>query len=200
MTEPRIIWIDLETGGVDETVHQITQIGAIATAGPPEFKELSVFERKVELSDGHWTKEALDVQAYDMKTWGEEAIPITTAIRDLIEWVGPFTHSRVSKRTGRPYRVAHMGGHNVEFDGRFLRATSGRLKTWLPLTNWTGGQFDTLTAAKWWFMMKGEFPETFKLEALCEMFGIKLKAHDALADVEATVKLARIFAGGKESG
>ena len=88
-----------------------------------------------------------------------------------------------------------MGGHNVEFDGRFIRATAKRLAMWMPLTNWTGGQFDTLHMAKWWFLLRGVYPEVFTLESLCDHFRIPLETHDAKNDVLATVMLARRLCG-----
>ncbi len=189
-----IVWVDLETGGTDEHAHQITQIAAVATGPAPEFDEVDWFEQKVILTEGRWTQEALDKQAYSPEAWAEEAIPIARAMTDFDEWLRGFTHQRRSKRTDRLYDVCHMGGHNVEFDGRFLRATAKRLALWLPLTNWTGGQLDTLHMAKWWFLLRHEYPETFTLEALCEYFRIPINAHDAEDDVLATIQLARKLA------
>lgn len=189
-----IVWVDLETGGTDETMHQITQIAAVATEGPPDFKEVDWFERKIRLVSGRYSKEALELQNYDSEAWEREAIPTFDALEQFIEWIGPFRHDRTSKRTGRAYKVAHMGGFNAGFDGDFLRAACERADLWMPLTNWTGGIIDLLPVAKWWFGMQGQWLETFTLEYLCEVLGIPLKAHDALDDVRATVELARRMA------
>lgn len=185
-----MIWLDLETGGTDEKIHQITQVAAIATEGPPSFEELDSFERKVALVDGHWIKEALDIQGYTPERW-KDAVPVVDALQALNLWADPYCHERISKRNGRPYQVAHMGGYNIEFDGRFLRAACDRNKIWLRLTNWTGGQFDVLHAVKWWFMKKDQWLETFTLEYVCEVLGIALDAHDAKNDVAATIEIAR---------
>lgn len=192
MSDTHIVWIDLETGGIDEKVHQITQIAAVATTGPPAFEANAwPFERKITLVPGHFTEEALHLQGYDAEVWEREAMPIAQALEELNQWLDPYCHTRISKKSGRPYQVAHMAGHNIEFDGRFLRAACDRNKIWLRLTNWTGGQFDTLPLAKWWFMKNGQYPETYTLERLCEVFNIALDAHNAMNDVTATVELAR---------
>jgi len=194
MVEERIVWVDLETGGVDETRHQITQFAAVATGGPPLFKEPehdSEFERKVSLVNGRWEQEALDVQNYDEITWLAEGKTMVEVLDDFDQWVRKHCHEAVSKRTGNPYQVAHMGGHNVGFDGRFLRAAAERNDRWIRLTNWTGGVYDTLHLAKWHFLGLDKRPDNLKLETLCEFFGVKIKAHDALEDVRATIKIAR---------
>lgn len=191
-----IVWIDLETGGTDKEIHQITQIAAVATGGPPHFEGNAwPFERKIKLVEGHYTEEALKVQNYSPEVWERDAMDLIPALNEFIQWVKPYCHQRISKRTGRPYDVAHMAGYNISFDGDFLRASCDRNKLWMPLTNWTGGQFDVLHAVKWHLMKQKVYPETFTLEAMCETFGIKLDAHDAMNDVLATVELARKVVG-----
>lgn len=197
----RIIWVDLETGGVNSAEHQITQMAAIATGGPPLFKEVEegTFERKASLVAGKWTREALEIQAFDPEVWKEEAVPMVQVLDDFDDWVGQFCHEAISKRTGKPYRVAHMAGHNVAFDGRFLRAAAERNDRWIRLTNWTGGMYDTLHLAKWYFLLYEnkesipiEPPADLKLGTLCEFFKIQVEtSHDALEDVRATIKIAR---------
>jgi oligoribonuclease (3'-5' exoribonuclease) len=52
-----IVFVDLETGGLDPKKHPITQIAAIAV--DEEFRELEVFEAKVIFSVLEGTPEAL---------------------------------------------------------------------------------------------------------------------------------------------
>jgi DNA polymerase III epsilon subunit-like protein len=194
MVEERIVWVDLETGGVDENEHQITQFAAVATGGPPLFKEPeqdSEFERKVALVSGKWTDEALKLQAYDPVVWKAEGKTVVEVLDDFDLWIKKHCHEAVSGRTGNRYQVAHMAGHNAGFDGRFLRAAAERNDRWIRLTNWTGGIYDTLQLAKWYFLGRDEQPENLRLETLCKFFGISMEAHDALEDVRATIKIAR---------
>ena len=186
-----IVWIDLETGGLDPAKHQITQIAAIATCGLPELEEVANFEAKIELYPEMFSDEALEVQNYSDEAWAFQAISIKAALLALGAGLTPFTHQRKSKRTGAAYNAAHMAGYNVAFDGEFLRSAADRSDVWLPLTNWTGGVFDVLQYAKWWYFehCKPE-PDSFKLEDLCAVWGITFEAHDAMNDVRATLELA----------
>ena len=189
-----IIWIDLETGGLDHKVHQITQIAAVATCGLPELKEVASFEVKIELYPEMFSDEALEVQNYSDEAWAFQAVSARAALSELVKWLTPFTHQRKSKRTGAAYSAAHMAGYNVAFDGAFLRASIDRLDTWLPLTNWTGGVFDVLQYAKWWYFKSClPEPESFTLESMCELWDIQFEAHDAMNDVRATLELATLM-------
>ena len=197
----RIVWIDLETGGTDPKVHGITQIAAIATKGtPPGDVFIDGFERKVQLREGMWTAEALDRQGYTEERWAD-AIPIGKALYQLVSWLKPHCHTRISKNTGKPYQVANMAGHNVSFDGDFLRAEADRMNLWLPLTNWTGGQLDTLQLAKWFALYSGTPTDSYKLEDLAKQFKMEeFQAHDAMADIMATWGLSRAILARLEEG
>lgn len=202
MVNARVVWIDLETGGTDCVAHGITQIAAIATKGVPPNDDLcgEPFERKVQLRDGMWTQEALDTQGYTEERWAD-AIPIGQALHQLAFWCKAFTHVRESKRTGKPYRVANMAGHNVEFDGDFIRAECDRLNLWMPLTNWTGGRLDTLQLAKWFSFYSGIPTDSYKLEDLCAQYKLpEFESHDALGDIMATWRLAQAILGKLEEG
>ena len=186
-----IIWIDLETGGLDHKVHQITQIAAVATCGLPELKEVASFEVKIELYPEMFSDVALEVQNYSDVAWAFQAVSARAALSELVKWLTPFTHQRKSKRTGAAYSAAHIAGYNVAFDGDFLRSSAERYNVWLPLTNWTGGVFDVLQYVKWWYFdaCKPE-PDSFKLADVCALWGIHFDAHDAMNDVRATLELA----------
>jgi len=190
----RIVWLDVETGGTDPIAHQITQIAAIATDCEPTLNVVGEeFERKIELVDGKWEQDALDMQAYSEGAWAEDAIPIYPAMADLRQWCMPFRHERKSKK-GRTYKVCHMAAFNGRFDADFVRATADRNDLWMPLTTWTGGVFDVLQLVKWFALLRGVEHKSYKLEDLCAEYGIPpFGAHDALADVKAMIALTRII-------
>jgi DNA polymerase III epsilon subunit-like protein len=192
-----IAWVDLETGGTDHRLHQITQIAAIATTGGIELEEIgSPFERKVTLTKGRYTKEALEIQGYDRDVWVEEAVPMDHALREFRDWLEPHGHTRTGAK-GKKYDAVDMAGHNCRFDADFLRASADRNKLWLPIANWTGGMYDTLQLAKWVCLLEGLEPPNYKLETLCKFFGLpSFGAHDALEDVRACIKLARCLLMG----
>ena len=197
MLDP-IVWVDLETGGLDPALHQITQIGAVATLGDSTLQEIGEpFEAKVALASGHYEEDALKKQGYDKDVWIKEAVSVQVAIRAFIDWIEPFRHDRVNK-AGKRYQAGHVAGYNIAFDAEFLRETSSRNGVWMPLTTWTGGMFDVLQFAKWTAVMTGAQPENYQLETVCKFYGVPIlgSAHDALVDVKATVRLARALMMG----
>lgn len=199
----RIVWVDLETGGTDETVHQITQVAAVATTGLDEgLEELDSFEAKVTLSPGHYTDEALQVQGYTAERWAG-AKPVPQVLRDFDLWLSPHGTQRRSKKGGL-YVAAVMGAYNASFDATFLRASADRAGVWLHLATWTGGYLDVLQ----WAMVRdlqagragGEL--SYKLANVCERFGAPFNAddaHDALVDTRGLINLARALNGGADA-
>ena len=187
-----IIWIDLETGGLDPQTFQITQIAGIVTESAPTFARVGEpFERKAQLVSGRYTDEALKAQNYDVARWDVEAVPIGKALDDLYKWAEPFGDERKSAK-GNNYKAADIAGYNVVFDAEFLRAASKRNGVWLPLATWTSGMLDVLQLAKWTCEINALDPPNFQLQTMCRFFGVDteaLTAHDALGDVEATLAL-----------
>jgi DNA polymerase III epsilon subunit-like protein len=189
-----IIWIDLETGGLDCDKFQITQIGGIVTELGPSFKRVGEpFERKVKLVPGRYTEEALKAQNFSIPVWDAEAVTIADALGALYKWAEPWADERTSAK-GNTYKAADVAGFNVIFDADFLRAASKRNGVWLPLATWTSGMLDVLQLAKWTCALHGLEPPNFQLRSLCKFFDIDdaaLTAHDALGDVLATLALFR---------
>ena len=190
----KLIFIDLETGGLNPALHQITQIAAIATDGvSPTFDQIGEpFERKIKLVPGKYTQEALDLQHYDPVAWDNEAVGIQVALDDLCKWSEPFGHERIGAKSGKKYKAADVAGYNIEFDRNFLDVTAKRNKIWLPLALWTGGALDVLQLLKWEALKTGDAPKNFQLETACKHRGIPdFVAHGAPSDVRATIRLAR---------
>lgn len=187
MKYDKIVWVDLETGGVDSSKHQITQIGALATGPAPDFDVIGMFEAKVVLEPGSYEEQALEAQNYDPAVWDKDAMDSIDVCVFFSNWVTEFTHNRVSRK-GRLFASAHLAGHNVVFDGEFIRSNWG----YVPVTNWTGGYLDTIHVQKVMDVINGkQMTDDYKLETLCKFYNVEPGGHDALADVEATVKVAR---------
>lgn len=189
----KVVWVDLETGGLDPSRHQVTQVAAIATTATPELEEIDEFEMKVQLVDGHYDTEALAVNSYDAETWAKEGMPSVQVVYHFKRFLELHaTFDRRSKR-GRTYSVAFLAGHNLEFDCKFLRAMFKRNNdTWLPASAWTGGYLDTLQLARWLDLKRaGKWLDHVRLEDCCKLFDIKSGEHDALGDVRASINFAR---------
>lgn len=191
----KIVFVDLETGGLNPKKHAITQIAAIAVGDGLE--ELEVFERKVQFGTLEGTKEALNKQKYDPETWAREGRRADEAAREFASFLR--RHAAVEKvaKNGRPYRLALIAGHNAaSFDVPFLQEWYRRQKSFCPAAHTV---LCTLQRAQWYFF--AEHPEVtppanFQLGTLCEYFGLDFPEdvrHDALADIRATLDLYRVL-------
>lgn len=92
--------------------------------------------------------------------------------------------------------MAQLIAHNAAFDGPFLCAWYEKLGIYLP------ARFQflcTLQRSLWFFAEQPQLPspDNFKLATLCRYFHVPvhpLEAHEALADVRATIGLYKAFA------
>jgi DNA polymerase-3 subunit epsilon len=202
------VFFDLETTGLlfpipgSSTLHredqdEIIQIAAVATGPAPEFKEKETFERKMLPSENglkrlERTREmAPQLGPFDTAKWAAAASPRVRVYDDLERFLTKYACiEKTSKTKGTKYVVAHMAGHNADrFDLPFLFASFKKSKVFLPAH---GRALDTMHMVSTLEMLNDKLIDSYHLEDLCKMFGVKLEnAHDALADVRATVALAR---------
>lgn len=192
----QIVFFDLETSGLDPMCHEVIQLAAIAIEEVGDgFRVLDKFERKLRFDVSAASPEALAVNSYSESAW-QSAIPRGQAVAEFSRFLRDHsTVEQISQRTGRPYKVAQLAGHNIaSFDVPFLRQMFGSEFCpirFIPL--------DTLQLAAWVMDRRPDGPKDLKLATLAEHFGIAFEgeAHDALADVEVNVKvtweLLRLF-------
>jgi DNA polymerase III epsilon subunit-like protein len=180
-----LVFFDFETGGL-EINHPNIQLAALAVSS--DFVELESFETKLQFDVQVADPAALAMNNYDPDVWQKEAVPVEQAIDDFAAFLNRHkTVSMISKRTGRPYSVARLAGHNVEFDKPRLRAMFG--DRFLPAHPQC---LCTVNLALWFFhFADSPPPENYKLSTLCQYFDIEMaSAHDALSDVKASARLA----------
>lgn len=185
-----IVFFDIETGGLDMAKHAITQIAAIAVDAST-LEIIAEFERKIRFKPESVDPEALKLNSYDPAVWERDAVHPEEACADLSRFLQGFASVRmISQRTGNPYRVAQLAGHNAAtFDGPFLKAWYERLNAFMPASYRV---LCTLQRVQWLYQERPDLtpPADFKLATLCQHFGICLDgAHDALADCRATIEL-----------
>ncbi len=186
-----IVFFDLETSGFDPEKNDIIQIAAIAVDN--NFNELERFEVKIDFDPSKAEAEALEVNSFDAGVWAREAIKPYLAVKRFCSFCSRYKSVQKISKAGKPYRIALLGGHNTEgFDRDFLFKWFKRISpnTFIPCNWWT---FDTMQLQKQLDFHnsinagEGVFVQkSLKLGDLIDFDG----AHDALADVEATVKLA----------
>lgn len=178
MGAERIVFFDLETGGLDPLRHPIIQLAAVAV-------------------DAKWNEstaepEALAVNSFDAKVWEREAVGQLEAMERTADLFRRHATMQKISAKGRPYSVARLAAHNAPFDCGFLVQWFKSAGMFCPAACFE--PLDTLSLARWASLGAKDGPENHELESLCQWLGIELDgAHDALADVRATVQVARVL-------
>jgi hypothetical protein len=169
----------------------ILQIAAIAVSR--SLIERESFEAKVRIDERLTPSALIYNRHFDRDRWRREGRHPKVVAYDFGKFLSRHATADVAGANRRRMIVAQLVAHNAEFDGTFLREWFERLGLFLPASYRV---FCTLHRAMWLFHENRSFtpPSDFKLGTLCDYFGIVLpshEAHDALADVRATVELYR---------
>jgi DNA polymerase III epsilon subunit-like protein len=188
---PRTVYFDLETAGL-KPAHPDIQLAAVAVDDVTG-EELAAFEAKLQFDVALADIVALEINHWTAEAWKDADLPRVVVCRFELFLKEHATSRLVSARTGAPYWVAKLAGHNAAtFDGPRLKALFDRHSTFLPADLRTR---DTAQRALWWFDESGEAPPlNFRLVTLCHHFGVPVtESHEALADVRMTVALAKVL-------
>jgi len=189
-----VVFVDIETDRLEPDRANPIQI-AMISLNRETLGEVEAFEVKIKLRDNP-DQDALERNCYDEGVWAKEAV----SHRSARELVAGFldkhaTWTRVSLGSGKTRTWAELAGHNIDrYDGPIL-------KRWLKYNQelcgpaiWTTSTIDTMHWARAVeFALNKRWVEGFSLGALCKKFDITFEGeeHDALADVRATVELAK---------
>ena len=195
----KIIFVDIESGGLEHTrpIIQIAAIAALpASTGKPgevELTDVEGFEAKILFREKDAAPESLKKNSYDRELWLEQGLPPKRAAYEFAQFLRDHATVDMVAQGGGSYRVAQLVAHNAAFDGPFLHAWYQRLGIFCPASYRV---FCTMQRAMWLFHedMTLTPPADYKLGTLCEYFGVPLpesEAHNALADVRATLGLYR---------
>jgi DNA polymerase-3 subunit epsilon len=186
----RLVFFDLETGGLDPAKHPIIQIAAIAV--DEALEELAVFEAKIDFDMATADQEALLKNNYSREVWDRESRPAADVCDDLSNFLRRYSDVQMTSKAGKPYKVAQLIGHNADsFDGPFLQNWYKRLNQFMPAAFRV---LCTYQRAMHHFHEREDLPqpENFKVGSLAAYFGVPLEnAHDALADCRATIGIYR---------
>jgi DNA polymerase-3 subunit epsilon len=183
-----LLFLDVETSGLDPERHEIIQVAAVVV--DRAFKEHAWLEYKLPFDEVAAEQEALDMNHYDPEVWAKKAVDPLKFMGHLEGICRTFASVRmVAKRTGKPFFVAQMAGHNAErFDFEFLKAMYKRLDRFLPIAFRV---LDTAQLATLYLHETGAVEDT-KLQTLAKHFGINPgDEHDALSDLCTNVEVYR---------
>jgi DNA polymerase III epsilon subunit-like protein len=187
----KCIYFDLETGGLNPKRHPIIQLAAIAV--DHHLEPVEAFEAKVLFDEREANRNSLRKNHYHRGLWAREAREPEEVARSFADFLRRHATVPMLSSDGHPYYVAQLVAHNATFDGAFLQAWYERLRIFLPARYQV---LCTLQRAMWYFHEHQDepLPSDFKLATLCKHFEVPFhaaSAHEALADVSATVALSQ---------
>ena len=185
--------VDAETGGVLDK-HPTISLAAITV--DDKFNEIGYFDAKIKFNEAECDIEALKINNYNRDEWARDAQAENAVCMQFAKWLEDYKCIQmISKKTGRPYAVARLAGHNAAaFDGPRLKRMFAEHKLFLPAHPIV---LDTLQLAQWRLFKMGRQLESYKLTALCELCGIPTEgAHGALADCRMTAALIKVLLHG----
>lgn len=189
----RVVFFDLETGGLDPARHPVIQFAGIAVQGWETVAEMEV---KIHFDPSKADPEALRKNSFDPETWKVGAFPSHEAVRKIGDFLREHaTLKKISKR-GNPWTACQLAAYNgMTFDWPFLR------KLFTDHAAFCAGwpqTLDVYALVMWWATTAGEDrPEDLRLESVAPFLGVEHgQAHDALADVRATIGVARVLMEG----
>ena len=188
--EERLVFVDIELAPVGRR-RAILQIAAMAVSR--SLVEQETFEAKIRLDESRIVPSMVPNRHFDVRLWREEGRSPKAVACDFARFLSRHASATVRGADGRQLIVAQLVAHNAEFDGVFLREWFEGLGLFFPASYRI---FCTLHRAMWYFHEDRSMlpPQDFKLGTLCCHFGVPFnlfEAHDALADVRATVELYR---------
>jgi DNA polymerase III alpha subunit (gram-positive type) len=184
------IVLDVETGGLDETKYQITQL-AFKVLDGFSFKEILKFETFIKpyaslLID----KEVLKKTTVKMTDVMNNGVDSKLLVKNLCQ---TFKNAKTKKKGDRALPV--LVGHNVKFDIKFMKflfKSEGQ-----DLFEYISEDYfctNRMSYLAWKNQLKSDDVQSLKLGVCCERAGIKLiDAHGAMADVNATTDLFKYF-------
>jgi oligoribonuclease len=129
MTE-KLLWVDLETTGLDEQADWILEVGAVVTEAVPPFDEVATFSALVKPATPHW-KDRMGARVVEMHARSglladveaKATASIAEVDRALVE---------VLKGTGAKKHDFMLAGSGVaHFDSRFIARQMPETAAWI---------------------------------------------------------------------
>lgn len=148
-----LIFVDVETTGLEAGKHKIIEIGAILV-GPQNLEILEEFNEKILWDDRVMlsaSPEALKINGYDRDLWIRDA----KFEEDVLTGLNKFTGG------------ALMVGWNIGFDRAFLEAAYRRYGKWFPFDYHA---IDVMSLT-WWEI--GYALDSLSLSKVCKYLGIE---------------------------
>jgi len=141
-----LVFLDLETTGLNPRRHEVMQIAAVAV--DHDLRVVEEFEVKVHVTGRNVPRGMLRRTRYDPDVWRRDAISPKYAAFRLARFLRRHS-TRASMGSRGSSRVAQLVAHNAAFDGPFLEAWSRRQRVHMPITF---RALCTIQRAEWHFV------------------------------------------------
>lgn len=179
----KIIFIDTETGGVNPEKAALIQLSGIIRIDKKDVEKFNFYIKPFENSEVN--EKALEVQGRtleELKT--EKYVEEKEVYKQFVNLLDKYIdkYDRTDKFV--------VAGYNVRFDVDILKAFFQRHGNNFLFSYLDSSMLDPLYSIRL-LQIAEVLPvlENNKLETWCKHFGIELKAHDSLEDIEATKRL-----------
>lgn len=180
----KIFYFDVETTGIDPIRHDIIQLAYLIEIDGVDKEEGNLFMQPFDF-------DSISAEALLVNKLTIEELRSFDNPRDVYRMVCKILCKYVDKydRTDK----FHPAGYNVRFDCDFFKEWFDKngdvyYGSWF---NWK--QIDPLRVLHFMDGMGVISLPDYKLETVCNHFGIEINAHDALSDIKATREIIRIL-------
>lgn len=185
MKDKKILFIDVETGGLDPKECALTQISGIwcINGEPKETFDIKIRPPKnLRLDEGALAIQGLKIEDFEK----EEYMTEQNAYKKFLEMLLLYSTDNKSK--------IFIGGYNVKFDIEFLSQFMIRNKDWRLFKTIHSVYIDPMGIIAN-LQLTGKLPVLVnnKLETWSNYFNIPIKAHNSYSDITATYKLWRVL-------
>lgn len=168
--ERDLVFIDLETSGLDPDKHEILEIAACRQANDFSKPECWVERKTFPIHIDTAEEKALEINGYRDDIWREKAVPLKSALEDFVMLCD-----------GEVTLIAH----NPCFDWGFIRPALNKYNL-RPTMDY---HLIDSASMMWPFVMSGML-ESVKLEKCCDFWNVSNHgAHGARRDVERTMEV-----------
>ena len=185
----KVLWLDVETTGLDCRKHGLREVGFIieidgveVDKGVFKINPFTYTTKDVEIDD--YALEISKVSIEDLKSYDRVSYCFKELMKKLVKYVN------VNDKND----CFVIAGYNTAFDIGFIKEwfkEMGLLDSYKDLFHYKSlDVFSIVFALR---LLGLNSAENDKLETMCNYFGIEIEAHNALSDIEATKKLYELI-------
>ena len=185
----KVLWLDVETTGLDCRKHGLREVGFIieidgveVDKGVFKINPFTYTTKDVEIDD--YALEISKVSIEDLKSYDRVSYCFKELMKKLVKYVN------VNDKND----CFVIAGYNTAFDIGFIKEwfkEMGLLDSYKDLFHYKSLDVFSIVFALRHIGLNSA--ENDKLETMCNYFGIGIEAHNALSDIEATKKLYELI-------